>query len=95
MTGRWTEEERTRVCQHLAGVINHVRLLLIGTQPSLDELPFGIEIVETFSVFNFFLDSQVFAEEVEPTGAVPMEKGARFNAFRRIFTDIRSTSFQK
>ncbi|XP_055318963.1 uncharacterized protein LOC129576898 [Sitodiplosis mosellana] len=45
--GRWTEDERTRVCQHLAGVINHVRLLLI--------------------------DSQVFAEEVEPTGAVPME----------------------
>lgn len=30
MTGRWTEEERTRICQHLAGVINHVRLLLIG-----------------------------------------------------------------
>lgn len=29
-TGQWTEEERTRVCQHLAGVINHVRLLLIG-----------------------------------------------------------------
>lgn len=36
-----------RVCQHLTGVIGHVRLLLI--------------------------DSQVFAEEVEPTGAVPME----------------------
>lgn len=36
-----------RVCQHLSGVINHVRLLLI--------------------------DSQVFAEEVEPTGAVPIE----------------------
>ncbi|KAK3921364.1 BTB/POZ domain-containing protein 9 [Frankliniella fusca] len=46
-TAHWTEEERVRVCQHLAGVINHVRLLLI--------------------------DSQVFAEEVEPTGAVPME----------------------
>ncbi|XP_049810586.1 uncharacterized protein LOC126253356 [Schistocerca nitens] len=46
-TAHWTEEERARVCQHLAGVINHVRLLLI--------------------------DSQVFAEEVEPTGAVPME----------------------
>lgn len=29
-SGRWTEEERTRVCQHLGGVINHVRLLLIG-----------------------------------------------------------------
>lgn len=29
-TGQWTEEERTRVCQQLAGVINHVRLLLIG-----------------------------------------------------------------
>uniref|UniRef100_T1JBN3 TLDc domain-containing protein n=1 Tax=Strigamia maritima TaxID=126957 RepID=T1JBN3_STRMM len=43
----WTEEERARVCQHLAGVISHVRLLLI--------------------------DSHVFAEEVEPTGAVPME----------------------
>ncbi|XP_061393009.1 uncharacterized protein LOC133328457 [Musca vetustissima] len=43
----WTEEERARVCQHLQGVICHVRLLLI--------------------------DSQVFAEEVEPTGAVPME----------------------
>ncbi|XP_043284544.1 serine-enriched protein [Venturia canescens] len=46
-TQHWTEEERVRVCQHLAGVINHVRLLLI--------------------------DSQVFAEEVEPTGAVPIE----------------------
>ncbi|XP_014281208.1 serine-enriched protein isoform X2 [Halyomorpha halys] len=46
-TAHWTEEERARVCQHLHGVINHVRLLLI--------------------------DSQVFAEEVEPTGAVPME----------------------
>ncbi|MCL4129863.1 UNVERIFIED_CONTAM: hypothetical protein GTU68_036996 [Idotea baltica] len=46
-TPHWTEEERLRVCQHLHGVINHVRLLLI--------------------------DSQVFAEEVEPTGAVPME----------------------
>lgn len=46
-TQHWTEEERARVCQHLAGVINHVRLLLI--------------------------DSQVFAEEVEPTGAVPIE----------------------
>ncbi|XP_014260319.1 uncharacterized protein LOC106672966 [Cimex lectularius] len=46
-TAHWNEEERARVCQHLSGVINHVRLLLI--------------------------DSQVFAEEVEPTGAVPME----------------------
>lgn len=46
-TAHWTEEERVRVGQHLTGVINHVRLLLI--------------------------DSQVFAEEVEPTGAVPME----------------------
>nr|XP_022903631.1 uncharacterized protein LOC111415957 [Onthophagus taurus]XP_022903632.1 uncharacterized protein LOC111415957 [Onthophagus taurus] len=46
-TAHWTEEERARVCQHLATVIGHVRLLLI--------------------------DSQVFAEEVEPTGAVPME----------------------
>lgn len=46
-TQLWNEDERQRVCQHLGGVINHVRLLLI--------------------------DSQVFAEEVEPTGAVPME----------------------
>lgn len=29
-TAHWTEEERARVCQHLATVINHVRLLLIG-----------------------------------------------------------------
>ncbi|XP_022207548.1 uncharacterized protein LOC111064169 [Nilaparvata lugens] len=46
-TAHWTEEERAHVCQHLAHVVSHVRLLLI--------------------------DSQVFAEEVEPTGAVPME----------------------
>lgn len=46
-TQLWNEDERQRVCQSLAGVINHVRLLLI--------------------------DSQVFAEEVEPTGAVPIE----------------------
>ncbi|XP_068618573.1 BTB/POZ domain-containing protein 19 [Battus philenor] len=43
----WTEEERARVCLHLAPLMHHVRLLLI--------------------------DSAVFAEEVEPTGAVPME----------------------
>lgn len=29
-TAHWAEEERVRVCQHLTGVINHVRLLLIG-----------------------------------------------------------------
>ncbi|CAB3374369.1 Hypothetical predicted protein [Cloeon dipterum] len=46
-TAHWAEEEKARVCQHLSGVISHVRLLLI--------------------------DSQVFAEEVEPTGAVPIE----------------------
>ncbi|RVE51378.1 hypothetical protein evm_003933 [Chilo suppressalis] len=46
-TAHWTEEERARVCQHLAPLMQHVRLLLI--------------------------DSAVFAEEVEPTGAVPME----------------------
>ncbi|KAK0180222.1 hypothetical protein PV327_005887 [Microctonus hyperodae] len=46
-TQHWHDEERAQVCQHLAGVINHVRLLLI--------------------------DSHVFAEEVEPTGAVPIE----------------------
>ncbi|XP_072947341.1 serine-enriched protein [Epargyreus clarus] len=46
-TAHWAEEERARVCQHLAPLMQHVRLLLI--------------------------DSAVFAEEVEPTGAVPME----------------------
>lgn len=46
-TAHWTEEERARVCSHLAPLMQHVRLLLI--------------------------DSAVFAEEVEPTGAVPME----------------------
>ncbi|CAK1586549.1 unnamed protein product [Parnassius mnemosyne] len=46
-TAHWTEEERARVCHHLAPLMQHVRLLLI--------------------------DSTVFAEEVEPTGAVPME----------------------
>ncbi|XP_060802522.1 kelch-like protein 2 isoform X2 [Amyelois transitella] len=46
-TPHWTEEERARVCLHLAPLMQHVRLLLI--------------------------DSAVFAEEVEPTGAVPME----------------------
>lgn len=29
-TVHWTEEERIRVCQHLSGVMGHVRLLLIG-----------------------------------------------------------------
>lgn len=29
-TAHWTGEERVRVGQHLSGVINHVRLLLIG-----------------------------------------------------------------
>lgn len=29
-TAHWTEEERVRVGQQLNGVINHVRLLLIG-----------------------------------------------------------------
>lgn len=34
-TAHWTEEERARVCQHLSGVIHHVRLLLIGKLFSL------------------------------------------------------------
>nr|XP_037869906.1 uncharacterized protein LOC101742787 isoform X2 [Bombyx mori] len=46
-TAHWTEEERARVCHHLAPLMQHIRLLLI--------------------------ESSVFAEEVEPTGAVPME----------------------
>lgn len=29
-TANWTEEERAHVCQYLAGVMGHVRLLLIG-----------------------------------------------------------------
>ncbi|KAL6267537.1 hypothetical protein P5V15_000611 [Pogonomyrmex californicus] len=62
-TQHWTEEERMRVCQHLSGVINHVRLLLI--------------------------DSQVFAEEVEPTGAVPIEMSLERYEF---FTPDRSSS---
>ncbi|XP_025153304.1 uncharacterized protein LOC105191443 isoform X2 [Harpegnathos saltator] len=69
-TQHWTEEERVRVCQHLSGVIHHVRLLLI--------------------------DSQVFAEEVEPTGAVPIELSleryryaALPNKFAEICTDKR------
>lgn len=33
--GHWTEEERTRVCQYLFGVIDHVRLLLIGKSSAL------------------------------------------------------------
>ena len=63
-TQHWTEEERSRVCQSLAGVINHVRLLLI--------------------------DSQVFAEEVEPTGAVPIELSLeryRYAALQNKHTD--------
>lgn len=43
----WTNDERVLVRQHLSGVMNFVRLLLI--------------------------DSKVFAEEVESTGAVPIE----------------------
>ncbi|XP_050680867.1 uncharacterized protein LOC126976529 isoform X2 [Leptidea sinapis] len=46
-TAHWAEEERARVCHHLAPLMHHIRLLLI--------------------------DSTIFAEEVEPTGAVPME----------------------
>lgn len=34
-TAHWTEEERARVCQHLATVINHVRLLLIGKKEKI------------------------------------------------------------
>ncbi|GAB1866107.1 BTB/POZ domain-containing protein 9 [Camponotus japonicus] len=66
-TQHWTEEERLRVCQHLSGVINHVRLLLI--------------------------DSQVFAEEVEPTGAVPIEMSLeryRYAALPNKYSEICS-----
>ncbi|XP_033208549.1 uncharacterized protein LOC117167604 [Belonocnema kinseyi] len=64
-TQHWTEEEKARVCQHLSGVIGHVRLLLI--------------------------DSQVFAEEVEPTGAVPIELSLeryRYAALPKKFTEV-------
>lgn len=70
-TAHWTEEERARICLHLNGVINHVRLLLI--------------------------DSQVFAEEVEPTGAVPMELSLeryRFAALPRKFNQAEDRRMQ-
>lgn len=57
----WTEDERVKVCQHLATVMEFVRLLLI--------------------------DSQVFAEEVEPTGNLivtvhcPVNKKIKFLNF--------------
>lgn len=71
LPGRWTEEERTRVCQHLAGVINHVRLLLIGSCVTFKK---NLNIkLNYFVLLSLNSDSQVFAEEVEPTGAVPME----------------------
>lgn len=37
-TAHWTEEERVRVCQQLTGVINHVRLLLIGRYCQVPEI---------------------------------------------------------
>lgn len=36
-TGHWTAEERARVCQHLSGVIRHVRILLIGIYIQLNQ----------------------------------------------------------
>lgn len=33
-TAHWAEEERARVCHHLAPLMQHVRLLLIGTRPA-------------------------------------------------------------
>ncbi|XP_059469186.1 uncharacterized protein LOC132192950 isoform X2 [Neocloeon triangulifer] len=68
-TAHWAEEERARVCQHLAGVINHVRLLLI--------------------------DSQVFAEEVEPTGAVPIELSLERYRFAALPNKFREQSEDK
>ena len=29
-TAQWSEDERARVCAQMSGVINHVKLLLIG-----------------------------------------------------------------
>ncbi|KAF4527476.1 hypothetical protein B566_EDAN014114 [Ephemera danica] len=68
-TAHWAEEERARVCQHLAGVIGHVRLLLI--------------------------DSQVFAEEVEPTGAVPIELSLERYRFAALPNKFREQSEDK
>lgn len=68
-TAHWAEEERVRVCQHLTGVINHVRLLLI--------------------------DSQVFAEEVEPTGAVPMELSLERYRYAALPNKFRENSEDK
>nr|CAD7577723.1 unnamed protein product [Timema californicum] len=68
-TAHWAEEERARVCQHLSGVINHVRLLLI--------------------------DSQVFAEEVEPTGAVPMELSLERYRYAALPNKFRENSEDK
>jgi len=68
-TAHWAEEERARVCQHLSGVINHVRLLLI--------------------------DSQVFAEEVEPTGAVPIEMSLERYRFAALPNKFKERSEDK
>lgn len=84
-TAHWTEEERARVCSHLAPLMQHIRLLLIGenrlsiyallTWPETRtaDRPRRHGPLSTVTTVDLVADSAVFAEEVEPTGAVPME----------------------
>lgn len=53
-TGHWTEEERSRVCQYLSGVMGHVRLLLIGESIALRPLRFTAYKIE----FDFYPNRQ-------------------------------------
>ena len=101
-TAHWTEEERARVCQHLSEPIKHVRLLLIG-EHVLGGCPFTpvsprVQLpsrARRDKLFFNFSDSQVFAEEVEPTGAVPMELSLERYRFAALPEKFRERSEDK
>lgn len=63
----WTEEERSKICEVNDGLKIKLfdDLLITHTKQALSGIINHVRIL--------LIDSQVFAEEVEPTGAVPIE----------------------
>jgi hypothetical protein len=70
---QWSEEQRKRVTSQLSGVIEHVRILQVSLSPYKWTTIKSSSNNPLLLLYTTQIESQVFAEEVEPTGAVPMQ----------------------
>lgn len=90
-TAHWTEEERARVCLHLAPLMQHIRLLLIGERHHV--LIFGFTTITFTSYLSgwrriFQIECQLNASESFFKDFINLSLSITFVVFTRMLSII-------